>query len=274
MQYFSALPSFKFLQIFLLLFIFKLLAHSQEFGEYLLTGDFEIIRVDDFENIYTVDSRNQLKKYNREGQLLFNNSYNALGDISEIDVRNPQKLMIFFKDYQSIQFVDNTLSKIETLNLESLGYWNISAVSLAPDNQIWIYDPISFKLIKIDSKGNKLYSSNEQYFGVLDNELYIRMIVNQEYTICYSDTEYLLFSAFGKYLSSEKSLNQGMNLSGDYLFEMHGNHIKKRKLGKAVFESPELFYTHDKALKDFQIISEKILYLLDSKGIIRLKLNE
>ena len=68
--------------------------------DYQLAGKYLRMDVDDLGNIYLVDSKYKIYKYDSEFKLLFSNSYNTLGRISHIDVSNSQKLIVYFSDFQ------------------------------------------------------------------------------------------------------------------------------------------------------------------------------
>ena len=138
-------------------------AETPDATEYLIKGDFKIFEMDNLGDLYLLNNRNQLLKFNVEGVLRFEFSLNGLGEISNIDVSNPQKILLYYPQYQNIVIVDNTLSEIKRLNLEELGYWDIQAVAVSKDNNIWIHDPINHHMLKIDPSGGVQLSSNEFY---------------------------------------------------------------------------------------------------------------
>ncbi len=118
----------------------------------------KLMNVDEFGFIYVVTHDNTLIKYDRKGEQLYKYSPIHLGDIEKIDLTNPHKIMIFFPDFQIIKFLDNTLSEISSFLLSKVGD-EITQVAMSNDNNIWLYDMINRKILKVTHSGNELFSS-------------------------------------------------------------------------------------------------------------------
>lgn len=233
--------------------------------EYLITGTFKNIEIDKLGNLYLINNRNEIFKYSSDLELLFKNSYNKYGAISHVDVSNPQKTLIYFSDFQYVLFLDNTLSEIKNLNLEDLGFWDIKAVSLSIDNQIWIYDPVNFKLIKINDNGEVLMSSNEQFTGELDQELRLHAWDNEVFL--FSKNKLLIFSDFGELKKTESIENLNLQIIENYyLILQEGQLIGiESKIEMLESEYIDLKRFSEPAL-DFFLAKDK-LFVLDKNGV-------
>ena len=65
-----------------------------------IPGDFKTINVDALGNIYLISPTDQLKKIKADGTLIaFYNDVKRYGKISAIDVSNPLKVLIYYKNY-------------------------------------------------------------------------------------------------------------------------------------------------------------------------------
>lgn len=246
---------------------------SSNAAPYLVKGDFVQFRLDDFNNIYTLDQAQLLKKYNKDLTEVFSYSFLRQGDISDIEVNNPTKLMLFFSDYQIVVFLDNTLSEINRLELEDLGLWNITSVTQSPDNHLWLYDPVNFRILKINESGKTIYSSNEFYFGKLSNAIQPRLTANLNYTICYTDSEYMIFTNFGDLYRSSRISSDKIILKNAYLFILDGHKIILEPIRPEITSGPEIVFTSEKQIRDFQISKNGILYILDDTGIKSVNIN-
>lgn len=83
-----------------------------------------------------------------KAMLLFEQSLRKFGQISEIDTKNPMKVMLFSEQQQLIYYVDNTLTKQPLeLDLSEYGFNYVTHAesSIQPD-KIWIYDQDNSKL--------------------------------------------------------------------------------------------------------------------------------
>ncbi len=89
-----------------------------------------------------------LTKYDSLGTKSYTYSNLQYGNISHVDVSNPLKILIFFKDFNSILYLDKTLSPqggiIDLNHLTSLS----SLVCSSYQNGIWLYEPLNSEMIR------------------------------------------------------------------------------------------------------------------------------
>ena len=236
---------------------------------YSIKGDFNIIETDNLGKIYLVSDNNELLQYDQDYNLLYKFSVNTLGSISSIDVSNPQKILIYYPDFQFIVFVDNTLSEIKRLNLESMGFWDIQGVGLSNDNLIWIYDPVNYKMIKIEESGKVRLSSNEAFFGDLDDIFAPKVYAEDSNVFLYSESEVMLFDLFGQHLKTMPVPNQALQFFENQIVALENNKLKLIPIKLETFgtENDIYFESENINIKDFSI-REKTLYLLDNQGVI------
>lgn len=101
-------------------------------------------------NIYLVDG-SKLSKLDANGKLLRSFDDSFLGDIASVDVDNPLKIMVFYRESGKVVFLDDRLSPVmEPLDLFSHGYTSVTLAAYSTDNLIWLYDAASLELICID----------------------------------------------------------------------------------------------------------------------------
>ena len=116
-------------------------------------GDIAGAAMDNLDNLYIVSSNGQVRKFNSSGDStgLYNQVRN-FGQLSSIDVSNPLKLLLFYKDFSTIVTLDRYLSPISTIDLKRFSILQPVAVGLSYDNNIWVYDEYDHKLKKIDEQ--------------------------------------------------------------------------------------------------------------------------
>ncbi|MCX6293614.1 MAG: hypothetical protein NT127_04890, partial [Sphingobacteriales bacterium] len=79
--------------------------------EQTLKGDFNAFNVDAIGNIYLITPTDQLKKIKSDGSLVaVYNDVKRYGKMSAIDVHNPLKILIYYKNYSAIVVLDKLLS--------------------------------------------------------------------------------------------------------------------------------------------------------------------
>jgi len=239
---------------------------------YIIKGDFTILETDNLGYIYVVTANNELRQYDKNYKLLYEFSVNTLGEISSIDVSNPQKILVYYPDFQFIVFVDNTLSEIKRLNLESLGFWDIQGVALSNDNLIWIYDPVNYRLIKIEESGKVRLSSNESYFGELDDVFSPQVNAEDNNVYLYSHAELMLFDIFGQHLKTMQLPNEKIQFFENQLIVLDNQKLKIIQLKLEAFDEADNTFLNltDMGILDFSI-HENSTFLLDGNGVFNRK---
>jgi len=188
---------------------------------------------DNLQNIY-VYTGNVLKKYNSAGVLLYTHSDKAYGDITSVDVFDPMKVMVFYKDFPVIVYLDNTLSQNgNTINPSDMGYPLTCMVCMSHDNGLWIYDAQTLQLIRFDVNLAPLQKTGNlnQLLGVSISPVSLCEYNNYVYV---DDTTQgiLVFDAFGTYYKTMPfTRTRHFEVSGDDIFYMshhrlHSFHMK------------------------------------------------
>ena len=160
--------------------------------------------VDKLNNIYTINQNGELIKYDQYGTNLYTYADRTLGIIDHLDVQNPLKLLAFYRDFQYLIFLDNTLSVTARFDLPELGFQDATAVGLSNDNNIWIYDGLESRLKKIDHDGKVLIESNvlTPYLNDLNPDF---ILENSNYLLVNDPENGIhLFDTFGKYINTVK----------------------------------------------------------------------
>ena len=126
---------------------------SQEINESKLEvhNSSHITEIDQYGFIYDIEKDN-LIKYDSQGNELYNYSNKLLGEITQIDISNPLRPLLFYKDQGIILALDNTLSQQKSqISLNELGLYQTNCISNSNfDNGIWLYDLDVNEIIKIN----------------------------------------------------------------------------------------------------------------------------
>jgi hypothetical protein len=120
-------------------------------------GEIADAAIDNLDNVYVLTNTNQLKKYNNNGDsMAVYNNVRQYGKVAAIDVSNPLKVLLFYKDFSSIIILDRLLGVRSTLDLRRNNLLQVTAIGLSYDNNIWAFDAYDNKLKKIDEQGKVL----------------------------------------------------------------------------------------------------------------------
>ena len=115
------------------------------------------LAVDNLDNLYLLTTTDQLKKYNAEGDSVSAyNNVRSYGKLHAIDVTNPLKLLLFYKDFSTIVILDRQLTARTAIELRRKNILQAGAIGLSYDNNIWLFDEYDNKLKKINEEGTVL----------------------------------------------------------------------------------------------------------------------
>lgn len=211
-----------------------------------IAGDIVDFTVDNLDNIYILTGTDQLKKYNPNGDsvAVFNNVKN-FGKVSTIDVSNPLKVLLYYKDFSTIVVLDRLLTVRNTIDLRQQNIFQVNAIGQSYDNNIWLYDEDDSKLKKIDESGKVLLETPD--FRLLFNEApHIKNIYDQDGFVYLYDPEQSIF-VFDYYgsLRNKILINnwQDFKVAGKYIFgtnndTLHRYEINTFRLDEEKLPSP------------------------------------
>ncbi len=142
---------------FVLCSVFGFINQKQETPTIKTKSDY--FSVDNIGNIYTV-KEDELVKFLPSGKFFARYSNLKLGTITSIDVTNPLKILLYYRDFQQIVFLDNQLSvNSENVSLEKMTYEQTDLVCAGANNSFWIYDKQNNELIRFNENSKKIAST-------------------------------------------------------------------------------------------------------------------
>lgn len=127
-----------------------------------INGDIVAFTADNLDNLYLLNSSDQLKKINEKGDsvAVFNN-IRKYGKVAQIDVSNPLRVLLYYKDFSTVVVLDRLLNIRSAIDFRKQDIFQVQAVCLSYDNGIWLYDEFDHKLKKLDEDGKLLFASTD-----------------------------------------------------------------------------------------------------------------
>jgi hypothetical protein len=110
-------------------------------------GDF--VRSDELGNAFLVND-NRLVKYSPDGKILRTYSNLYSGDITFIDTHDPFKILLYYRDFGKLEFLDQSLSLASStidLSMLDLSLATLACASYA--GAFWVYNPMNFELVRV-----------------------------------------------------------------------------------------------------------------------------
>ncbi len=189
--------------ILFFLALFSFVTHAQNDTTFqkvrVMTGDIVDFAVDNLDNVYILNSRNQLRKYNVNGDSVgVYNDVKKFGQATYIDVSNPLKVLLYYKDFSTVVMLDRFLNAVNNLDLRKHNIFQAKAIGQSYDNRIWVYDELENKLKKIDEDGKLMQETPDFRLLIGKAIVPLRIFDENKYVYVYDSTDGVyVFDYFG-----------------------------------------------------------------------------
>ena len=125
----------------------------------ILNHSHDFFVVDNFGNIITVGN-NEILKFNSKGDKSASFSNSMLGEISTIDASNPLRLLVFYKEFNQVLFLDRNLAEIgNEIDLYEFSENETELLCSSPNGGFWTYNSINNQAIHISEYGKTINKS-------------------------------------------------------------------------------------------------------------------
>ncbi|MGB5008208.1 MAG: hypothetical protein WBO39_14825 [Ferruginibacter sp.] len=174
-----------------------------------IKGSFTYFNLDNLDQVYLITANNQLKKLNANGDsVAVFNDVKKYGNPDFIDVTNPLKALLYYKNYSTVVMLDRLLTVRNNINFRKQQIFYVNNVTLSYDNYIWIFDEEDFKLKKIDEEG-KLLLETTSWRMLFDTVPSLVKIVDREnYVYLYDPLKgFYIFDYYGGFKKRLSFLN-------------------------------------------------------------------
>lgn len=183
------------LSFFIFYFIFFTSFSQEIVSKFSLDAD-EFIGIDNLEHVYYIKS-NVLYKKTTSKIHSFSNLH--LGKITSVDIINPLKIVVFYKDFNSVIIVDDKLNELTgVIDFNSTLLKNISYVSTATESNLWLYSEDDNRLEIFNYISNKVIFSKQ-----LENDFQYQFASSNYHNFwLISNKKILQYNEYGSYIKS------------------------------------------------------------------------
>ncbi len=162
-----------------------------------------IHRTDPIGNVYIANGNN-LKKFDGEQRPAADYTNSNLGDIFSVDVSDPLRILLYFKDHNQIVWVDNYLREIRSpVFLDAIGIDQAKLVCSSSQGGFWVLNGLNNRIRYYDARLQFVYESislnaltgpdiNPSQMIEKNRQLYLNI----------PGTGILVFDLFGNYLKT------------------------------------------------------------------------
>jgi hypothetical protein len=165
--------------------------------------DARMITMDELGNTYAVRNDNTLIRYNNFGDST--GFYRSVlnGDIGMVDATNPLRVLLYYPAFSTAVLLDRMLTQKAEIDLRRKQIMSATAVALASDGNLWVYDPFKAQLLKLDERGEIIRNSNDlrQQISFVPNPSFL---LERDRRVYVSDTVQgiLIFDQFASYVNT------------------------------------------------------------------------
>ncbi|MBS1733011.1 MAG: hypothetical protein JST02_06915 [Bacteroidetes bacterium] len=235
---------------------------------YSIPGNYVYLDVDILDNIYLITTGNQLKKLKNNGDsVAVFNDVKKYGNPSFIDVTNPLKVLVYYKNYATAVILDRLLAHRNSINFRNKNIFTVKTIATSYDNNIWIFDEQDFKLKKIDDEGKVLSESADMRLLTDNVPSPSRIIDNDNLVYLYDEQKgFYIFDYYGALKNNLPFLNwTNIAVSGNRLMGFSENKLysyELKSLNLKTYPLPSIFSNYE-SIK----ASNGRLYLLKKDGV-------
>jgi len=220
----------KLFNIIYFLFICKLcFCQVKVYRNIKIEDGFSDFKIDHYGFMYQIKNDNLLKM-SADGNVTHSYSNKLYGDIFQLDVSNPLRPLLFYRDQGLLITLDNTLSEQESvISLNEIGLYQAKCIANSNfDNGIWLYDIDMNEIIKIDNFSNIIYRSGNLsvIFSSMKSPV-VRLYEKNRKLYAVTEEKIFVLDQFGALIKIiNTSANKGLIISENSLLCYDGKNLK------------------------------------------------
>ena len=180
----------------------------------------KIATVDNFGNVFLVTPKNEVLKFNPKGKFLWNYTNNNFGEITQLDVTDPLRVILYYAAYQQVVVLNNNLSEISKFSFSINPEVQIGLIASVNNNGFWAYDQINRELRKLtnyfvdDIKSGNIYQRD----GL---NLQVDFMLTDDQNVYLNDTleGIQIFDQYGNFIKSALIYpKKGFEVNGNMIY--------------------------------------------------------
>lgn len=217
--------------------------------------------VDNLGNVIFV-KESELEKYLANGKYFTRYSNLKFGSITSVDATNPLRIMLFYKDYQQLVFLDNQLTqKNEPVSLERLGHEQTELACISANNDgFWLFNKANNDLVRFDDQLKKVASTGNLKQMLQTEEIHPNFLLEYNGNVFLNCPEVgiYVFDIFGTF-------SKIISLKGLESFQVNENIIYFQKDNGICSYNYKLF---EEVCKDYPVNKLSHSYFIKNKAYL------
>lgn len=226
----------------------------------------KLATVDNFGNVFVVTPTNELLKFNPKGKFLWNYTNNNFGEISQLDVTDPLRVILYYANFQQIIVLNNNLSEISRYSFAQNPNVQITLIASANNNGFWVYDQMNRELKKLTNYfADDIKSGNIYQRDGLD--LQADFMLSDDQNVYLNDTlqGIRIFDQYGNFIKSAVIYpKKGFEVNGNLIYYFDKNKLMSYNL--VSFDLQEVKLPVGGSFSNVLLRYNRLL-ILDEKGL-------
>lgn len=233
-----------------------------------MDGATRFAAVDHLGHVYRITGANGIEKYASSGQFLVQYTGQREGNADYLDVVNPMKILVWYRDFRTVVMLDRNLTVLGSLNLLQAGFPEVRTVASSRDGHFWMYDDVLFRLMKITQEGVVLHEGPHlgQWYG---RPISISWMEESDTRLYAMDQSFglLVFDAFGQPLAAYPMARRPktIDVQRDAIWYVEGTELV---VWWPALDKQEVVRLPDPGLDGAWLISEGHLLRVGSSGLL------
>ncbi|MDQ3046417.1 MAG: hypothetical protein M3R27_02635 [Bacteroidota bacterium] len=192
-----------FIILLFLLIAFKGFSQSLYKEEKNIETDASFFTSDNQGNVYAV-KENEIIKFDKTGKQLYKYSNKNFGNITFVDASNMLRILVFYKDFLQVLFLDNTLTQNgDPVSLDKISFQQAQLVCSSHNSGLWIYDQQNLELVRLDSELKRTQQTGN-LSSLLNMEMQPTQLLEYDNKVYLNNpaTGILVFDIYGTYFKT------------------------------------------------------------------------
>lgn len=255
----------KLLFIILSIFLCSLPIQAQvkEISKFEIIADF--FKLDKLGNFYFI-KKNILEKKDKNNNLLMTYDNYSFGNISNVSVTDPLRILLFYQDFNRLIYLNNDLSELrDPISLDDIELYSITAVCPSSNGGFWLYNTQNSQVINVN-KDLKSQINGVNLYSVIGDSHPLEIFISINYIYVWLDSkDVIVLDKFGNYYALIKSKNSNaVCIDNDILYLLEDGTV--RAIDVANMTEQEISLPKITIL-DFEI-SGQYIYVLSDNSLI------
>ncbi len=227
----------------------------------------QFVGFDNFNTIYYIKNNTLYKKTNKK---LFTYTNTQLGEITLVDIKNPLKILLFYKNFNTVILLDNNLNELTTpINFNTTSFSkNAFLVNGSSNNNLWIYSLDDDTLQLYNYKTQKIQITT-QALSFYQSDFQVKKIVST-YKNCWliGKKNILHFDEYGTFIENiELPSFTDVVFLKDKLIYLENNNLYSYN-----YETSIPIHIQDKISIQSFYVNKNDMYIFDGTTIFVLKI--